>query len=582
MVTNHFFRLFHTIVAATLAVWTTTANLEAAEISGICDMGSAEIENVDRLFAKWSEPDSPGAVVAILRNGKIIYSHGYGMASLEESVANTPSTIFHIASVSKQFTAFAIHLLASDGKLSLDDDVREYIPELPDFGTPITIRQLVHHTSGLRDQWSLLGMAGWRMSDEITDEDVLRIIMRQKELNFPPGEEFLYSNSGYSLLAEIVGRVAGISLAQFAKTRMFAPLGMESTHFQTDYGEVVRNRAYSYASEQDGVFKYIALSYSTYGPSSLFTTVSDLALWDENFYSAQVGGETLLAALLEKGTLNNGMQIDYAAGLVIGQHRGARTISHSGGDAAFRANFLQFPDHHFSVIVLGNAGDLNPDEIAKNVADICLEDMLEPSQNALEARPPITRNEVELDLAALEVFTGDYELAPGFISSITLEDGVLYQKLTNEEKFPIFPSSANTFFAKTNELEFVFADADADGRVRSLTVRQGAREYLLKRIESFSLSPEQLSGFAGMYYSAELDVIYTISDRDGKLSARYPRGDVDLKQTGQIIFVGDFPIGTITFSCGPDNACSSFELTNERVRTLSFVKVDLSGVTTEQ
>ena len=207
---------------------------------------------VDQLFAQWTGSGSPGASIAVIQNGKIIYSQGYGAANLEYSVPNTPATVFHLGSVSKQFTAFAIHLLAQDGKLSLDDDVREYLPKLHDFGKVITIRQLLHHTSGLRDQWNLLALAGWRPEDVITDDDVARLLFQQTELNFAPGDQFLYSNSGYTLLAMVVKQVSGKTLPAFAKERIFDPLGMSHTNFQDNYGVVIKDRAYSYERRLTG------------------------------------------------------------------------------------------------------------------------------------------------------------------------------------------------------------------------------------------------------------------------------------------------------------------------------------------
>ena len=207
---------------------------------------------VDQLFAQWARPDSPGASIAVIQNGKVIYSQGYGAANLEYSVPNTPTPVFHLASVSKQFTAFAIYLLAQDGKLSLDDDVRSYLPKLYDFGKVITIRQLLHHTSGVRDQWNLLALAGWRLDDEITDDDVARLLFQQTELNFAPGDQFVYSNSGYTLLAMVVKQVSAKTLPEFAKERIFDPLGMAHTHFQDNYGMVVRTEPIPTRGSQTG------------------------------------------------------------------------------------------------------------------------------------------------------------------------------------------------------------------------------------------------------------------------------------------------------------------------------------------
>ena len=276
----------------------------------------------DAIFAQWAKPGSAGCALGVLKDGKPLYVQGYGRADIEHAVPITASTVFHIASLSKQFTAFAIYLLEQEGRLSLDDDIRKYLPELHDFNTPITIRDLLHHTSGLRDQWNLLAMAGWRLEDVITQEDVVNLIWRQRELNFHPKDEFLYSNTGYTLLGLIVQRVSGKSLREFTDERIFAPLGMRSTHFHEHYGDLVDNRAYSYDRQPDARYVYVALSYSTVGPSSLFTTIDDLARWDENFYTGAVGGRDLLQKMQIKGHLNNGKEIEYASGLVVNEYRG--------------------------------------------------------------------------------------------------------------------------------------------------------------------------------------------------------------------------------------------------------------------
>lgn len=203
-----------------------------------------------RLFEKWDKSDSPGCALGVYKDGQIIYKQGYGMADLENDIPITPATVFHVASMSKQFTAASIVLLAQQGKLSLNDDVHKYLPELPDFGERITIRNLIYHTSGLRDQWDLLDLAGWRYSlDLITDDDVMSVMTRQKELNFKPGDKHVYSNTGYTLLGLIVKRVSGLSLREFSTENIFEPLGMTHTHFRDDHGEIVKHNALGYERE---------------------------------------------------------------------------------------------------------------------------------------------------------------------------------------------------------------------------------------------------------------------------------------------------------------------------------------------
>lgn len=323
----------------------------------------------DTPFAQWDHPESPGAALIVLHEGQIIYQQGYGSANLEYGVPITPDTIFHVASISKQFTTMAITLLAADGKLTLDDEIHTHLPELPDFGHPITIRHLIHHTSGLRDQWALLKLAGWRMDDVITTEQILKLVGRQRSLNFPPGTEFLYSNTGYTFLAEIVKRVSGQTLREFSAARIFTPLGMSSTHVHDDHEEIVRNRAYSYKPNQSGGFRHSVLSYANAGATSLFTTIGDLARWLVNFDTSVVGTPALLQRFQEPYTLVNGETIAYASGLRWGDHRGVRFVGHSGSDAGYRTFTCRFPEHNLGIVVLSNLSTFRPDLRAMEVAE---------------------------------------------------------------------------------------------------------------------------------------------------------------------------------------------------------------------
>ena len=306
-----------------------------------------------------------------MKEGHVIYKHGYGMANLDHNVTITPSTVFHVASMSKQFAAASIVLLAQQGKLSLDDDIRKHIPELPDFGSRITIRHLIHHTSGLRDQWNLLGLAGWRYSlDLITDEDVMSVVTSEKDLNFKPGEKHVYCNTGYTLMAIIVKRVSDMSFREFTTKNIFEPLGMMKTHFRDDHAEIVKNNAYGYEPEKGGSFRLSNTNFDTVGATSLHTTVEDLALWDENFYHPRVGGVSFLEQMLQRGRLDDGETLDYAFGLVLGKYKGLRTVDHAGGDAGYRSDMTRFPDQHFSAAVLCNSADTSPTSLVRKVADM--------------------------------------------------------------------------------------------------------------------------------------------------------------------------------------------------------------------
>lgn len=521
---------------------------------------------VDNVFAAWNKTTTPGCAVGVLRDGQRLYSHGYGMADLEHGVPISPATVFHIASVSKQFTAFAIYLLAQDGKLALDDDIRKYLPELRDYGKTITIRHLIHHTSGLRDQWTLLAMAGWRLDDVITEMDILRLVWRQKELNFVPGEKQLYSNTGYTLLGVIVKRVSGQSLREFAQARIFKPLGMQHTHFHDEYGELVKARAYSYARQGDAGYRYVALSYSNVGATSLLTTVDDLALWDENFYTGKVGGKDLLAQMQVKGRLNNGTEIGYASALSIGSYRGLRTVEHTGGDAGFRSDLLRFPDQHFSVISLCNAADAEPERMARQVADTFLAAQMEQ----LPPRPI----EVTLDPKALDAYVGTYQLEWGLRVSFWREGGQLITQATGQPAAPMSPISDAAFLVKAFCAQVTFEKPDGSGKAPGFTLNQNGRDTHAKRLEPVQLKADQLQAYAGTFYSDDLNTLYTVTTRDGKLFLSYPRDEVEVTPYAGGTFVGPFPIQTMTFKCADPKRCNSFTIGGGRVQSLRFDRVE--------
>ena len=539
-------------------------------------ISAEDAHKIDALFARWSKPETPGCALGVVKDGATLYEHSYGLADIEHSVPISSSTVFHVASLSKQFTAFAIYLLAKEGRLSIDDDVRKYLPELHDFGKTVTIRNLLHHTSGLRDQWDLLTLSSWRPDDVITQEDVLNVIWRQRELNFPPGDQFLYSNTGYTLLGLIVERVSGMSLRQFTDERIFKPLAMDHSHFHEHYFDLVSNRAYSYARWPDGSYTYVALSYSTVGPSSLFTTIGDLARWDENFYTGSVGGKDLLAEMQGKGRLNSGKDIDYASGLIIGQYRGLQTVEHNGADAGFRSEILRFPTVHFSVIALCNADDADPAGLAHQVSDILLAPLLQP----LPAKSPPAAVEVKIDPGLMDAYVGDYQLSPMFSLSVTREGDQLMIQGSGQNKVPAYPSSNTSFFLKVVDAQLTFDRPDSTRSAVGLTLHQNGDHYA-RRMERPQLTPEQLMAYTGTFYSDELDTLYTISIQDGKLYARIPRAEIEMSPVTTDVFGGSFLLSRIIYQCSGDRRCNSFVVSNGRVQKLRFRRVNLNSPASE-
>jgi CubicO group peptidase (beta-lactamase class C family) len=324
---------------------------------------------VDAVFAQWDKAGSPGCALGVYQNGRIVYARGYGMADLEHDVPITPDSVFYAGSVSKQFTAMAAALAIAQGKLSADDDVRKYVPELPDYGRPITIRHLIHHTSGLRDVNTLMVLAGRRDDDAFDNEAVLRILARQKALNFMPGDEHLYSNSGYAMLALAIERATGTPFAEYADANIFKPLGMPVSHFHTDLSRLVPGRAWAYDRRPDGSFVLNSPQNERAGAGGLFTTVRELARWDENFYDGRVGGPDLIRMLETPGRLNSGTELAYAWGLTVGSYRGQPIVEHSGSLGGYRAHIIRFRSAHTSVAVLCNVSTVSTGAVVRRVAE---------------------------------------------------------------------------------------------------------------------------------------------------------------------------------------------------------------------
>ena len=373
--------------------------------------------SVDHLFARWDKPDSPGCALGVVRNGRFVYEHGYGMANLDYDIPNAPNLVYYIGSDSKQFTAAAIALLQLRGKLNVSDDIRKYIPEMPDYraayGVPVTIDELIHHTSGIRDIYTLMSLAGIRMEDVMTDDAALKLIASQKELNFKPGSEFLYSNSGYWLLGLIVKRVTGTSLRTFADEQFFQPLGMTHTHFHDEPGHVMKNRAMSYErAAGNGGFRISYLqNFDKIGAGGLYSTVEDLQKWDENFYTHAVGGDALQALIHTRGVLANGDTLIYAFGNEVSTFRGLRTDEHGGALMGYKAHILRFPDQRFSVLLTCNLGSIDPQSLARQIAALYIGDAMAPAVTATPTVPHRARPAsayVPIDLAEANRLAGAY------------------------------------------------------------------------------------------------------------------------------------------------------------------------------
>ncbi|MBP6236252.1 MAG: serine hydrolase [Saprospiraceae bacterium] len=530
-------------------------------------------EQVDDIFYDWDKKITPGAAVAVVKGGKIIFKKGYGMAHLEYDIPIIPSTVFHIASVSKQFTVFAALLLVKQGKLSLDDDIRKYIPEVPDFGKTITLRHLATHTSGLRDQWNLLAMAGWRLDDVITKEHILKIVSRQKELNFNPGEEYVYCNTGFTLLAEAVARVSGMSFAEFTQKNIFEPIQMKSTLFYDDHEKIVKNRAYSYYQDSTG-YKKSVLSYANAGATSLLTTVEDLSLWAMNFSALKVGDTSIISKMNTLATLNNGKTFGGALGQFVGTYKGLNEISHGGADAGYRTFLTRFPDEDVSVIVFSNDGAFNSGGIAHKVADIFLKDKIKEEPKKEEPKSGLKPEDIILDQKTLDSYLGDFELVPGFVINILSENGKLFGQATGQPRFTLLPAAVHEFTIKEVSAKVVFVPSE-DGKVNLLKLHQGGNIMDAKRMQAFDKTKVNLSDFEGHFYSDELATGYHFKINGDKLTATHSRlSDFELSPVKKDYFNGAaWFFGQVEFVRDAEGKINGCKVTNGRVRNLYFRKM---------
>ena len=521
---------------------------------------------VDAVFKEYDSATSPGCAVAVFQDDKILYKRAYGMANLDHDVRLSTSSVFHVASVSKQFTAAAILLLAQDGKLGLDDDIRKHVPELPDFGTTITIRQLANHTSGIRDQWDLLGLAGWRYSrDLITDEDVLELLARQKALNFPPGTRHMYSNSGYTLLAVIVSRASGKTFRAFTTERIFAPLGMTNTHFRDAFSEVVKNQAYGYAPYEK-TFRLSTTNFDTAGATSLLTTVEDMAKWYANLDTGTVGGDKLLGGLLERGVLKDGTRIDYAFGMTHGTYRGAATIGHGGADAGYRADFVRFTNPRLGVATLCNISTANPAALSRRVAEVFLPDgTFAPAV----APTPDTSPEVPLPKDQLARYAGLYwNEADSVERQIVLDAAGRLQAVLGARSVPLKSVGAGAFVMTAAPGARISFEEQPDGAVHLKPAPTGP---ILVRMAPFTPSAAQLAEYAGVYRSDEMDAVFRISIKEGKLQlVRIKLRPAALDPMFKDSFRSS--AGVIQFSRDAAGRVSGFQLQAGRVRQVRFWK----------
>jgi len=518
---------------------------------------------VDQMVAMLDD-ETPGAVVAVVRGGELAFARGFGMANLAHGVPFTPETVTNIGSTAKQFTAFALALLASRGTLSLDDDVRKYVPEVPDFGETVTLRHLLTHTTGYREFLNTLALAGRQVGDRIDRSEVIEVVRRQPRLQNRPGEEWNYNNTAFSLAALVVERVTGRSFPEWMAKEVFAPLEMENTVVRAHPGQIVPNGSMGYVSAREGWLEARDIG-SAMGAGSIYTTAADLARWMRNLHTAELGGSEVMLDMTTPFVLTTGDTTSYGLGLYIDTDGGLSRVQHGGGDSAHQSTFVYYPELQAGFVVLSHHPI--PGSIGPGVADAFFgNEMVRevvPGEAAYVFDPEL------LDLETFDAYVGRYELSgmPGVVVTVSREEDRLLLQAPGRPALDLVPTSDSTFTFREADASVSFHH-DEDGTVNRLTLHEGGN-YTARRLAGSEAA--DLEDFAGWYFSEELETLYILTVEDGELALRHRRfGPVTLTHTGGDTFAGSFPIRGLSFERDGEGRLTGFHVGNVRTRDVWF------------
>ncbi len=480
-----------------------TAAIAVVPAPVLTQVDSSIQSRVDDIFSQWDSEMSPGCSVGVTQNGETLFERAYGMADLEWDIPNTPETIFEGGSVSKQFAAAAVVLLVLDGVLSLEDDVRRWVPEIPDYGKRITLHHLMTHTSGLRDWGSIASISGWGRENRAHDhDDVLDILSRQTQLNFEPGTEYSYSNSGYNLLAIVIDRASGASFAEFSKTHLFEPAGMVNTQWRDSHRRIIRGRSSAYNRTENSWEINRPVEY-VHGNGGILTTVGDLGIWNQVLTTGGPWGQDFVTLMHKPGVLRDGSEINYAGGLMLSSLGDVQAVTHTGSTAGYRAFLGRFPEQGISVAMLCNASNVSTGVTGQSIARAFL-------GNAI--KDPNTPNyRAESAAFNLEPFVGLYrEPMTGLPMRITSRNGVLYSGAT-----ALLPLSGSEFQVGNGDRRYIFERRA--GKVIGFEVEDWQySERSFEKVATWAPNPSELNEFEGDYRSEEAETIYRVkATQDG-------------------------------------------------------------------
>lgn len=522
-------------------------------------------KRVDQLMAAYDNAETPGGVVGVIKNGEVQFAKGYGMANLVHDIPFSSDLRSNIGSVSKQFTAFGILLLEKDGKLSIDDDVRKHIPELPDFGETITLKNLLNHTNGFREIYNTMPIKGWKGEDGLLRKEAIRLIQRQKELQAKPGAEFNYNNTAYIMLAEIIERTSEQKFHDYMREKVFEPLGMTQTMVRPTPKHIVKASAQGYIGGEGG-FHEAGDLHAANGAGTMYTTIADFAKWLQNFKEPKVGGAELIKKLTTPGILNSGDTMSYALGIGVGKFRGQRRFSHTGGDVAHRTLLSYYPDLDVGIVLMSNNGGFSLG-MGNKVLEAFFPDELEPEEEKKEVKG------VQVDPEVLKTYTGRYKVQQlGLIIEYKLEDGRLVAYPTGQPSLPLVATSDTSFTYEGINATVVF-HAQAGKEVNQATHTQGG-PLKLDRLPPFELTTDQMSAYTGRYFCEELETFYTILLKEDKLVAELANSpDIELTATEPETFTGStFFAAEVKFERDDAGKVTGFKLSNGRTKGIHFMR----------
>lgn len=525
-------------------------------------------QKVDSMFLDIRDGVKPGTAILIVKDKSVILNKGFGYANLEHQVTITPNTVFDLASLAKQFTGYSISILIKQGKISKNDDIKKYLPEFPDFGQKITISNLLHHTSGLRDWTSTFPLAGKSFDNVISYDQILRMVQEQKKLNFIPGTKYSYSNTGYNLLVEIIQRVTGTSFREWTHQNIFLPLEMSNTLFLDNHNEVINNRATGYYKDKYGNHNYTPNNLTALGSSSLYSTTTDLAKWVTHLMDPKDEWKPVIDQMFQTETLINGDENDYASGILITKFKDTPLIAHSGSWASFSTYLSLFPDYKLSIVVLNN-NKKSASRIARKIASLFV-----PNPKKENNRDEVSENKWnDISEKILDEYVGTYKLGPSWFVHLTREKNNLWVQATNEDKFPMTALSNNEFLIKEYGNRTMTFYKNNKGEVAYLLYN---KEKRLKVSNDTKFESNNLVQYTGEYYSEELHTTYKVILKDGKLKLWHLfNGEISLEAVWHDAFLSSqWFAKNIEFNRDDLGKITGLQISQQRAKNQLFNKID--------